>query len=460
MRWSTVIIVDVLAAIGIAAVVVDASRIPAGPVETEVPQRLFSEAPLPVDEVTRIALARRDEPAVVFERRGTDWRQVEPFEHPMDPFSVRQLITQATELEVADRLDEALLEADLNPALLGFEPPVAELTYAWPGGSTTLQFGHKSPAGRAFLRVAGEPWIYVTGQSLHQRAVDMDPKEWRDRQVFMRAGAESDRIEWTSGEGGVVLVRDGRRWSMQEPVATRLDSAAASEFLQAVGRARHGGFILDEPEALGEFGLEPPAATLTVTRTDLEESDGDVRRQTVEQRLLVGARMSAGSQERYGLIEGRPVVIRLNEAVLAALFRPAGRLVDPTASGVDAADVKSVRILTDEEQLDFERDLDRWIAPDLAGRDVETPLVESLLATVTATRAPELEIKPYPYELQVAIVTLFGFDGGPLDTIRIARDPDTGQWALENGDNVLRVFPASLQPRLTSADYGLRPPAP
>ena len=55
------------------------------------------------------------------------------------------------------------------------------------------------------------------------------------------------------------------------------------------------------------------------------------------------------------------------------------------------------------------------------------------------------------------MVTLFGFDTRPLDTIRIARDPETGKWALENGDNVLRVFPASLQPRLTSADYGLLP---
>ena len=119
-----------------------------------------------------------------------------------------------------------------------------------------------------------------------------------------------------------------------------------------------------------------------------------------------------------------------------------------------------MRIRTADAEVTFDRDLDRWVAPDFAGRGVPAAMVDELLATVTGTRAPELELRPYPQELEVALIMMSGFGGGPLDTVRIARDPDTGNWAFENGDHVLRIFPASMQLRLLAEDYGLQPPPP
>ena len=34
----------------------------------------------------------------------------------------------------------------------------------------------------------------------------------------------------------------------------------------------------------------------------------------------------------------------------------------------------------------------------------------------------------------------------------------TGEWALENGDDVLRIFPESMRIRLTPPDFGLSAP--
>ena len=79
--------------------------------------------------------------------------------------------------------------------------------------------------------------------------------------------------------------------------------------------------------------------------------------------------------------------------------------------------------------------------------------VEGLLDQVTARRAPAVEIRPYPREAEVATITMYGFDARPLDTVRVARDPQTGLWVLENGDNVLRVFPAETHMPLTLADF-------
>ena len=55
----------------------------------------------------------------------------------------------------------------------------------------------------------------------------------------------------------------------------------------------------------------------------------------------------------------------------------------------------------------------------------------------------------------MATITLHGFDAMPMDTVRIARDPQTRKWAIENGDDVLRIFPETLSLRLRPGDFGL-----
>jgi hypothetical protein len=56
---------------------------------------------------------------------------------------------------------------------------------------------------------------------------------------------------------------------------------------------------------------------------------------------------------------------------------------------------------------------------------------------------------------------MFGFDSRPIDTVRVARVPGAGRsatgegWALENGDNVLRLLPPGVEPPLTAEAFGL-----
>ena len=156
------------------------------------------------------------------------------------------------------------------------------------------------------------------------------------------------------------------------------------------------------------------------------------------------------------MMEGRPVVFRLSAEALAAMFRHPRQLADPTASGVLPADVKRLTIRTgDGGDLTLERDLDRWLAPDSGMSEVPARLVNELLNQLTELRASGVEIRPYPRDMQVAMVTMYGYDLRPLDTVRIARDPQTRNWALDNGDNVLRIFPESMAVPLTAEDFGL-----
>jgi hypothetical protein len=381
-----------------------------------------------------------------------------PFPHPLDPFSVKQIVSLAAEVEVVKTLDPEGLDEALSPETLGLDPPAAELIIDWPGGSVTMRLGRRSIAGRAYMIVEGEPGMLVVGAALHDRVVDMDPKEWRDRAIFHNVGIDSDRVEMIGAGEDVVLMRDRKQWLMEQPIRTRLNELARDELMQMLGRAQVSGFVIDEPGDLGRFGLDPPTASIAVTTTRVESRGGEVLREPEIQRLLVGQRLF-GTDARYGMVEGRPTVVRLDEPVLRALFRQPRTLASAIASGVEPADVKSIRIDGPGGDFRLERDLERWIAPDHDGVEVAPENVERLLEILTRVHAPNVILDAFPRENAVATITLFGYGQRPLDTVRVAyfagaTSAET-RWVLENGDSVLRVFGESLQPPLAMGDYGL-----
>jgi hypothetical protein len=132
-------------------------------------------------------------------------------------------------------------------------------------------------------------------------------------------------------------------------------------------------------------------------------------------------------------------------------------LVDPTPTGVQPADVKAVVIRNGDAELRLQRDLDRWIAPDL-GADADPAVVESLLDLLSTARATDIEIVDLPlYAAAGRTITLYGFDGLPKETIRFgAKLPsERPGLTLDNGDNVWRIFPVDTVIPLTREDFGI-----
>ena len=155
------------------------------------------------------------------------------------------------------------------------------------------------------------------------------------------------------------------------------------------------------------------------------------------------------------MIEGTPAVVRLSGDTLARLFPGAAALIDPTPCGVRPEDVKRIRIKGPAADFTLERDLDVWRCPDLDNREASPRAVANLLQQLTAARAGSIAIQPFPTELEVGFVTLVGFDLRPLATVRVAHENESGLWALEAGDGVLRLFPKTFDVAVDPKGYGL-----
>jgi hypothetical protein len=284
----------------------------------------------------------------------------------------------------------------------------------------------------------------VADAALHERLLEMEPKEWRSRRVFPvgeRGPDAIEAIEWNRGGQRIRVEREGTGWLVTAPLAARGDRPRIEDLVAAIGRTESEGFLFDSPESLEPYGLGTPVARIEVDAVD----DASTRT------LLVGSPVGLSSTARHAMVEGVPTVVRLGAAAQATLFPPLEVLVDPVASGVRAEDVRKLEIRRPDATLELVRGDDGWTLTALAadGTPVSSgpadrAAVARLLASLTAERAPEIKIADFPKELEVATIVLYGFDLAPKDIVRVARDPKSGRFALENGDGVVRVHPAAL----------------
>ena len=378
-----------------------------------------------------------------FVRRGGSWWQTSPVEHAVDGWSVRQFAARVMKAESVRSVDFAQGDSAALSAA-GLSPPQGriELVEDAPEGApprrVVVELGRRSLAGRAYARVAepatARPRYEVIDGTLHEFALERDPREFRRRDLFIDVG-EIDRVELTAGGSTTAIARSGRSYRIDGPIRTRADRQQCEELFDAIRRARSDGFIVDNPVELAVYGLEPPAASLVV------------RSGTREIRLRVGDPVSIGAQDRFGLLDGTSTVVRIPAAVLAGVAPRADRLIDTLATGVRAADIGAIEVAQGTSRLVLRRETDRWTATaseaDAAESkgSVDSGALARLLAALTETRAGSVQIAPFPADRAVATITLRGFAGEALDTVRVASGVNGG-FALENGDGVLRIHGA------------------
>jgi hypothetical protein len=168
----------------------------------------------------------------------------------------------------------------------------------------------------------------------------------------------------------------------------------------------------------------------------------------------VGVPAAEGAQERFARIAGRPTVVQLGTKALAALFPPLAYFVDPRGCDAVPADVRAVTFTAFDPAgapaagpaFRLERALEGWTIA--VGTDTAAPAdgerARRLLAQLCEARAPAVAFQRMPDALRLGEFRLYGAGGKEIAVVRVAREPE-GQWALDNEDGVLRVFPAGFE---------------
>ena len=170
----------------------------------------------------------------------------------------------------------------------------------------------------------------------------------RKGRLWTVEAADVTELELKRPDATLKLKREGPGWALVEPVKARGDRGRVDETLTSLLTTRVDREIAAAPAALAEFGLDKPAAEVT-----LRLKDGKTLG------LALGAKNPTGVWV-YAREAGKPAVFVLGEGVLRDATRPLADLRDKTVLAFDARAVTGFEIVTRDDTLAVEGGDGQW----------------------------------------------------------------------------------------------------
>ncbi|HEX6210849.1 MAG TPA: DUF4340 domain-containing protein [Methylomirabilota bacterium] len=207
-------------------------------------------------------------------------------------------------------------------------------------------------------------------------------------------------------DDSVRLQREGDEWQVLEPVKARGSRTAVDELLVNVMTAKIDREIDPNPKSLADFGLDKPAADLTLTLKDGTTLG-----------LQLGAKNPTGVWV-YARERDKPAVFVLGESVLRDATRPVADFRDRTILAFDAKDVSGFEIALPDETLVVEGAPSAWRITRPVALRADNQTVSEFLDKLTAQKVREF-VSEAP-----AARKAYGLDRPVRVTVHSGRDKD------------------------------------
>ncbi len=216
----------------------------------------------------------------------------------------------------------------------------------------------------------------------------------------------ADVAELTLKRGAEVvrLAREGDGWQLLEPVKARGDRGRVDETLTTLTTARIDREIESAPKQLGEFGLEKPAAEVTLKLKDGRQLG-----------VALGAKTPTGVWV-YGREAAKPAVFVLSDGVLRDATRPLADFRDRTLLAFDKKSVGALEIVRGGETLAVGQADGRWRLTRPVALPADTDAINDFLDKLQAQKVKEFvadaptSLAPYGLDRPVRVVIHTGRD--------------------------------------------------
>ena len=130
----------------------------------------------------------------------------------------------------------------------------------------------------------------------------------RKGRLFVADTKDVTEVVIKRAEDTVRLKRQGEDWDMLEPLRARGSRPAVDETLANLMTAKIDREIVAKPEALGEFGLDKPAAEVTLTLKS--DAKGSLGKQGVAATYSAKAGKTGSAKKRKQVSGGKARVCR------------------------------------------------------------------------------------------------------------------------------------------------------
>ncbi len=216
------------------------------------------------------------------------------------------------------------------------------------------------------------------------RREDREAREERRAASLLRFDDREVRsVEVRGAAGDARFERAGKGWRMTAPVADAVDPEGLENLLRATKRSPVLR-VVDRPEALAAYGLDPPVASVRI------EADHGVPR------LDLGIE-DPTRQGIFARVEGRPGVLLLGypDAIVLRSLDP-NRLRDPSLAGVRMSEVVAATVERGGGRLRLERGRGGWWITEPSRMPASDPRVDALLSGLERIVPAVLDDSAFP----------------------------------------------------------------
>lgn len=315
----------------------------------------------------------------MLEREGNVWHLSAPVAARADGGEVRRILEALETLEQADIITgREQSQQGLSPADFGLDHPRLRITLGDGSRVWSLWAGKETPLRtHLFLQLEGMRNVFIVSTNLLS-ALPASMNALRDRRLFLGLPSNVARVDIKRPDGLLQLARlDGGGWRIQKPVGGRAAYAAVQELLDAIFAARAATFETDSAAASALYGLDEPAAQVTLVGG----------KPHVEQTLRIGRAVDGQPGRYYAMRAGSESIVTLEGPAVQALARPAEELRDRRVMALPAYEVGHIKIEEGERGIVLQREGDEtWSLREPRQAPASAARVRALLAEWTGLR--------------------------------------------------------------------------
>ncbi len=211
----------------------------------------------------------------------------------------------------------------------------------------------------------------------------------------------------------VKLQRAGEGWEMLEPVKTRANAGAVNETVTGLATARVDREIDPNPAKLADFGLDTPAATVTL----------EVKGQAAPLTLAVGGKNPTGVWV-YAREGSKPAVVAIGDSVFRDVTRPVAEFRDRSLFTFDRRNVTAIDLDLDGSKMTLEAEEGgKWRIAKPGPYRGDADLITDMLDKLASATVKEFVGSP-------ASLATYGLDKPSRVTLWLGKDKDRTQKTL------------------------------
>jgi len=272
-------------------------------------------------------------------------------------------------------------------------------------------------------------------------APEREKAESRKGRVFSAELSDVTAVQLKRQQDTVSATRSGETWQLKAPVDARGNRAGIEEVVTAVLTARMDREIEADPKALADFGLDKPAADVTVTLKD-GKSLG----------LTLGNKSPTGVWV-YAREHGKPAVFVVSDGVLRETTKPVAEFRDRTILTFDRKDVSGIDVVVDGTTLSTTHADNAWRMTQPVALPADGEAIADLLEKLAAAKVKEFvadappSLAPYGLERPLRLTVHTGRDKERASRTLLVGRTDAekkGVYALREGERSVLLLPEDV----------------